>query len=218
AAADFMIQVVMNYYMNESSRGDWSKSIASVDYTSVAKEGFKALLPWKTAQKATEIIDAARISIDNYNPETSTIESVVQDFAINVAINLSGEAADLLKKQGLDSKDLLALARNPGWEKRLRTFERFSPNWSKGSKSKALNDFADGVEGVVSPDGVKTRYYNTETGIEVIVDNENPYFRIYDHNRKDYLDKNGNIPRTGHLLGSKAKNYRQSQTHILNED
>ncbi|MDK4541923.1 MafB protein, partial [Kingella kingae] len=54
--------------------------------------------------------------------------------------------------------------------------------------------------------------------ITIIKDNENNYFRIYDSSRKQYLDSNGNVVKTGNLQGKQAKDYLQQQTHIRNLD
>ncbi|EMS2286469.1 MafB protein, partial [Neisseria gonorrhoeae] len=51
-----------------------------------------------------------------------------------------------------------------------------------------------------------------------IKDNENNYFRIHDNSRKQYLDSNGNVVKTGNLQGKQAKDYLQQQTHIRNLD
>jgi|GEM_PF-4682506 len=103
-------------------------------------------------------------------------------------------------------------------EKRLKVYQENSPNWAKGSLNTALNKFAKGIEGVKSTDGVKTRYYNSETKIEVIVDNENGYFRIFNHNTNQYLNINGELPSTASLKGKAAQDAVQQQTHINNTD
>lgn len=72
--------------------------------------------------------------------------------------------------------------------------------------------------GILSPDKVKTRYTSLDGKITIIKDNENNYFRIYDNSRKQYLDSNGNVVKTGNLQGKQAKDYLQQQTHIKNLD
>jgi RHS repeat-associated protein len=118
----------------------------------------------------------------------------------------------------LTSKAWYSHNNSPGSRKRLEAFLKFGPSWSKGSASQALNKFTPGVGGVLSGDGVKTNYLNTKTNIEVMVDNENNYFRIYDHNKKQYIGLDGKIPSTGSLKGQVAKDYVQSNTHFVNTD
>lgn len=72
--------------------------------------------------------------------------------------------------------------------------------------------------GILSPDKVKTRYTSLDGTITIIKDNENNYFRIYDNSRKQYLNSNGNVVKTGNLQGKQAKDYLQQQTHIKNLD
>jgi RHS repeat-associated protein len=105
-----------------------------------------------------------------------------------------------------------------GYSKRKAAFDTHSGNWVKGSQSAAVEKFAKGVQGQVSTDFVKTRYHNKNTNIEVIVDNENGYFRIYDYNKNQYVGMDGKVPSTGTLKGQEAKNYIQSQTHIKDND
>ena len=103
-------------------------------------------------------------------------------------------------------------------QKRQMKYMLYSPEWASGSQKAVLEKFAKGVEGKLSEDGVKTRYYNPETGIEVVVDNENNYFRIKDTKKKQFLDLNGKLPKTGHLNGKEANNEANKKTHIKNTD
>ncbi|MBU2711368.1 RHS repeat-associated core domain-containing protein [Zooshikella harenae] len=105
-----------------------------------------------------------------------------------------------------------------GAQKRLAAYLKHSGNWSSGSLKGTLDKYAKGIKGELSHDGVKTNYINEKLGIKVMRDNENNYFRIYDMNRKTYLDASGNIPKTGALRGKEAKNFLQEQTHIRNAD
>jgi hypothetical protein len=106
----------------------------------------------------------------------------------------------------------------PGARKRLEAFLKYSPTWNRGSLREALTRFVPGVKGVLSADGVKTKYLNPETNIEVMVDNENHYFRIYDHNKKQELLLNGKLPSTGTLKGQEAKDHVKASTHYVNTD
>lgn len=108
--------------------------------------------------------------------------------------------------------------RASGWEKRLGTYERNSPNWASGSFKEALDKFAPGAEGVLSDDGVKVKYFNTEKNIEILYDNENNYFRIKDNNKGQYVGMDGKVPKTGTLKGAEAKDHVQQMTHIKNTD
>ncbi|MDR6242096.1 RHS repeat-associated core domain-containing protein, partial [Aureibacter tunicatorum] len=105
-----------------------------------------------------------------------------------------------------------------GWEKRLAAYNKFSKDWAKASFSEALNKFAPGVKGTTSKDGVKRNYLNTETNIEIKLDLENNYFRIYDHNKNQYVDMTGKTPSTGKLEYKEARNYVKAQTHLKNTD
>ncbi|WP_129020193.1 hypothetical protein [Edaphocola flava] len=100
--------------------------------------------------------------------------------------------------------------------KRKAAYETYSPHWVEANLNDALSQFAPGVGGIISADGVKTRFLNRNTNIEVIFDNENSYFRIYDHNKNQYINMNGRVPSTNKLSGKAAKNYIQSQTHFKN--
>lgn len=130
--------------------------------------------------------------------------------------NIPAEAFKAAKNAAVKIKGILF--ERTTFLKRLKAYKKYSPNWKSGSLSATLDKFAPGVKGELSSDGVKTRYYNQASNIEIILDNENNYFRIYDHNRNQYLNPEGTVPNTGHLMGQDAKNYNQAQTHILNSD
>lgn len=100
--------------------------------------------------------------------------------------------------------------------KRAENYKKFSPNWSKGSLKDSHEKFTPNAEGVLSKDGVKTRY--TSDSHTIIKDNENNYFRIYDNTRKQYVSPNGKPPPTGGLKGKEAKDHMQKQTHLRNTD
>jgi hypothetical protein len=100
--------------------------------------------------------------------------------------------------------------------KRAENYKKFSPNWSKGSLKDGHEKFTPNAEGVLSKDGVKTRY--TSDSHTIIKDNENNYFRIYDNTRKQYVSPNGKPPPTGGLKGKEAKDHMQKQTHLRNTD
>lgn len=101
-------------------------------------------------------------------------------------------------------------------QKRRAVFLAKSPNWVTGNLQDAIDEFAPGARGVLSPDGVKTIYQNPGSPILIKADNENPYFRIYDTMKKQWMGKDGKLPSTGRLQGDDAKDYIQQQTHILN--
>ncbi|WP_304717639.1 MafB protein [Neisseria viridiae] len=103
-------------------------------------------------------------------------------------------------------------------EKRKQSFEKFSSNWSSASFDSVHKTLTPNAPGILSPDKVKTRYTSLDGKITIIKDNENNYFRIYDNSRKQYLDSNGNVVKTGNLQGKQAKDYLQQQTHIKNLD
>ena len=101
-------------------------------------------------------------------------------------------------------------------QNRADNYQKFSPNWSKGSLKDSRDKFTPNAEGVLSKDRVKTRY--TSNSHTIIKDNENNYFRIYDNTRKQYVSPNGKPPPTGGLKGKEAKDYMQKQTHLRNTD
>ncbi len=149
---------------------------------------------------------------------TSIFVNEVQD--VNVAwvtwaVNMQNNTA---MYGPLTSKAWYSYQYAKGSQNRLQSFLKFSPSWSKASTSQAIQKFAPGTNGILSADGVKTIYLNTKTNIEVIVDNENNYFRIYDHNKRQYLTMDGKVPSTGSLKGDAAKDAVQAQTHFVNTD
>ncbi|HEU4553601.1 MAG TPA: RHS repeat-associated core domain-containing protein [Chitinophaga sp.] len=145
--------------------------------------------------------------------ESVVIKTVVPQIQIVSTLLASGE-------NGTNEVHGTNGSSNPssGVEKRRLAFERNSPNWARGSLKDAIKRFAPGIEGVVSEDGVKTRYTNPQTNIQIIADNENNYFRIFNRNTNQYLETNGRVPSTAGRSGMEAKDYVQRQTHILNQD
>lgn len=109
-------------------------------------------------------------------------------------------------------------ATNDAVKKRREAYLKHSPNWAAGSFTVAYNRFTPAAKGVISDDKVKTRYTSSNGVYTIIKDNENNYYRIYDNNRRQYLDNNGKLPATGTLKGQAAKDYIQQQTHIRNTD
>jgi RHS repeat-associated protein len=100
---------------------------------------------------------------------------------------------------------------------------RYSSGWSNGSLREALSKFAPGSEGVTL--GQKTLYPNSESGIQVVVDNTGNYFRIQDTNvsgKRQYLDMNGNIPNNklvdGRQMGRSQAEYNQITHFNINDD
>ena len=90
--------------------------------------------------------------------------------------------------------------------KRRANFLKWKSNWSSGSFSAARKKYTPNVKGVISTDGVKTRYMNDY--YEVVYDNENNYFRVKDLKRNQYLDVDGKV----------LSNNANQNTHILNND
>jgi hypothetical protein len=114
---------------------------------------------------------------------------------------------------------LQSVQRAPGYERRHAKYIEMSPNWVKGSLSKAIDDFAGGRIHT-STDGVKTRYYSPDESKVVIYDNEHNYFKIYDNNIKSPVKTDGKQA-SGNakgLKGEDASNYEKQQTHIKNTD
>ena len=100
---------------------------------------------------------------------------------------------------------------------------KFSEGWEKRSLSEAINKFAPEAEGIGTSTG-KTIYNNSETGIQVVYDNNGNYFRIEDTNlsgKNKYLDMEGNIPNNkiidGKTKGRSPSEYKQI-THFNNID
>ncbi|WP_227546336.1 DUF637 domain-containing protein [Moraxella catarrhalis] len=98
-------------------------------------------------------------------------------------------------------------ATNDAARKRREFYIRYSPNWSSGSFKASYRKLTPDAKGKVSDDRVKTRYTSSDGRYTIIKDNENNYYRIYDNNRGQYLDSNGNVVSTGHLQGKDAKDY-----------
>ncbi len=100
---------------------------------------------------------------------------------------------------------------------------KYSEGWENASLSEAINKFAPEAEGIGTSTG-KTIYNNSETGIQVVYDNNGNYFRIEDTNlsgKNKYLDMEGNIPNNktvdGKTKGRSPSEYKQI-THFNNID
>jgi hypothetical protein len=100
---------------------------------------------------------------------------------------------------------------------------QYGQSWEKGSLSDAINKFAPEAEGFTTAKG-KTIYNNSETGVQVVYDNNGNYFRIEDTNlsgKRNYLDMNGNVPNNktvnGKAAGRSQSEYNQV-THFNNID
>lgn len=105
--------------------------------------------------------------------------------------------------------------------KRLGSYLKNSSKWQKASLNETLEKFTPGAEGYLGGekmDGVKTRYFNSVTGIEIVSDNENNYFRVMDYKKNQWIQVNGKLPNEGTLKGQDAKDFRQYMTHYLNTD
>jgi len=96
---------------------------------------------------------------------------------------------------------------------------QYSSEWGNASLKKTINRFAPGSKGVKTSTG-KTVYKNSETGIQVVVDDAGNYFRIENTNltgKRKYLDLDGNIPNNkvvnGKTSGRTQGEYNQA-THF----
>ncbi|OPC47379.1 hypothetical protein BAY05_08840 [Elizabethkingia anophelis] len=100
---------------------------------------------------------------------------------------------------------------------------KFSEGWENASLSDAINKFAPDAEGVANASG-KTIYNNSETGIQVVYDNNGNYFRVENTNlsgKRNYLDMDGNVPNNKTINGKQAgrNNAEYNQvTHFNNID
>ncbi len=138
---------------------------------------------------------------------------------------LEGMGAKMLVQQGTksvvarsvtkESLEQVAVQKAPNWVSRHQSFAQFSYKWPKASLENALENFAKNVDPRISKDGVKTKYKNVETNIEVFVDNENGYFRIFDHNKKQWGGLDGNVPSTKGLLNKEARDEVKSKSHFI---
>ncbi|HFK5599126.1 TPA: hypothetical protein ACG0AT_003712, partial [Elizabethkingia anophelis] len=80
---------------------------------------------------------------------------------------------------------------------------KFSEGRENASLSDAINKFAPDAEGVANASG-KTIYNNSETGIQVVYDNNGNYFRVENTNlsgKRNYLDMDGNVPNNKTING-----------------
>ena len=100
---------------------------------------------------------------------------------------------------------------------------RYSSEWGNTSLKCVINRFAPSSKGVKTSTG-KTVYKNKETGIQVVADDAENYFRIENTNltgKRKYLDLDGNIPNNkvvnGRTSGRSKAEYNQV-THFNNID
>ncbi len=117
---------------------------------------------------------------------------------------------------GSRPKGTFSEIKSTGWEKRLMAYQKYGTKWSKGLLSETMNKLGlNNTKGALSKDMVKLRFSNEK--YDLIYDTENNYYRIYDKSKKQYVDKDGNLPATGTRKKEEAKNYVEQQTHIKNE-
>lgn len=100
---------------------------------------------------------------------------------------------------------------------------QYSQSWENSSLTEAINKFAPNAKVSTTTKG-KTIYKSSETGVQVVHDNNGNYFRIQDTNlsgKRSYLDMNGNIPNNkavnGKIKGRSQGEYNQV-THFNNID
>ncbi|WP_160137162.1 DUF6443 domain-containing protein [Chryseobacterium sp. c4a] len=100
---------------------------------------------------------------------------------------------------------------------------QYSSQWESASLSEAIQQFAPEAKGVTNAKG-KTIYTNSESGIQVVYDNNGNYFRVENTNlsgKRNYLDMEGNIPNNkiegGRTVGRSQSEYNQV-THFNNID
>jgi hypothetical protein len=81
-----------------------------------------------------------------------------------------------------------------------------------------MNKFTKGAEGVLSPDGTKTRF--TKGKHTITYDNEFGYFKIRDHEKNQNVGMNGKPISSNSvgLKGPEARKYGKQQEHLKNTD
>lgn len=133
------------------------------------------------------------------------IEMAAKNVAKDAAKEISEEGAEVIAKGG------------------AARAAQYSQGWGNSSLSEAINKFAPKAEVSTTAKG-KTIYKNSETGLQVVHDNNGNYFRIQNTNlsgRRSYLDLNGNIPNNktvnGKIMGRSQGEYNQV-THFNNID
>ncbi|WP_428241568.1 hypothetical protein [Gynuella sp.] len=87
---------------------------------------------------------------------------------------------------------------------------------ASGSLTGALEKFAPGVKGKLSPDSVKLGF--RRDNYEIKYDLADGYFRIFDLKKNQSVDIDGKLPKNGYLNGQEAKDAAQQQTHFNNTD
>ena len=100
---------------------------------------------------------------------------------------------------------------------------RYSKEWESTSLKSVIDNFAPGCKGMKTSTG-KTIYRDSDTGIQIVVDDAGRYFRIENSNltgKRRYLDLNGSVPNNktlkGKTMGRSQKEYNQA-THFNNSD
>ncbi len=89
---------------------------------------------------------------------------------------------------------------------------KFGSEWAEVSLSDVISTFAPKAEGITTSTG-KTIYKNSETGMQVVVDNSGGYFRIENTNisgKRVYTDLTGNIP-SNKIINVKTVGRSQSE-------
>ncbi|MCA6462487.1 MAG: hypothetical protein IM571_09470 [Chitinophagaceae bacterium] len=109
-ASDYMTQVAMNYFFNDATRGDISKSVATenINFVQVARSTVEGAIPWKTPGGKLGKAAATALGDVIYNYGESlvkskeyTTEQAVTDFATGFISDLAGgEIGGLISKYG----------------------------------------------------------------------------------------------------------------------
>jgi hypothetical protein len=109
-ASDYMTQVAMNYFFNDATRGDISKSVATenINFVQVARSTVEGAIPWKTpgGKLGKAASTAVGDVISNYGEslvkgKEYTTEQAVTDFATGFISDLAGgEIGGLISKYG----------------------------------------------------------------------------------------------------------------------
>ena len=163
---------------------------------------------------ALPALDSLELANKYKNAKTDSEKQAILASALSIPVNKTGKILKAVKSGNKAdvAKEMTAA------QKRHEAYLKHSAKWSSGSFKDAYNRLTPGAKGVVSNDRVKTRYTSSDGRYIIIKDNENSYYRIYDNNRNQYLDNNGNVVSTGSRRGNDAKDYVQQQTHIKDTD
>lgn len=137
--------------------------------------------------------------------------------AANSAIKV-GQATKAAQAQRAAAIEKAAQRIAKNKQNRADNYLKFSPNWSKGSLKDSHEKFTPNAKGVLSKDGVKTRYTSSDSRYTITKDNEHNYYKIYDKTRRQNILPDGKPPSTRGLKGKEAKDAMQQQIHIRNTD